>query len=211
MEARYRFKVCEQVVRFGDQVEDSGDLAGFHFLQSDRIVNEHRLDMDAQPAKHDGSRDGGPGAFGVKSDFFTFEVGEAPDLGPRIDMKLPLEKLGDIVNSLIDILGYPRLLILVENIRIGKRNVDALHVEQIAHIVRSPVCENGQNAEIVAVIERLANLGGHAKESPFQLPAGDTHCPLVDAGNLSALAGGGRVIATTLIGFGRRALQGLAA
>ena len=56
LEAGVVLELGEQVVRLAAVVDEAGDLARLHLLERDGVVDEDRLDLDAEPLEQDRAR-----------------------------------------------------------------------------------------------------------------------------------------------------------
>ena len=73
------------------------------------------------------------------------------------------------------------VLEVIEHVRIGDREIDALQIDQIADVADRAVADDWQHAQVVAIVQRLAEIGGIAHERSFEQAAREPHGPVVDA------------------------------
>ncbi len=70
------------------------------------------------------------------------------------------EHRDDVVHPLFDAGDLLHVLEVIEHVGIGDRKVDALQVHKVGHVSDRAVADDRQHAHVVAVIQRLAEIGG---------------------------------------------------
>src|SRR5215471_17583234 len=64
-----------------------------------------------------------------------------------------------------------------EDVRLGDRDIDASHVEQIVNIRGRATGHDWQHAHFVAIVQELAHVLGETEEGPFDDSTGDSDDP----------------------------------
>ena len=86
------------------------------------------------------------------------------------------------------------VLEVVEHVGIGDRKVDALQIDEVGDVADGAVADDRQHAQIVAVVERLAEVGGILGERALEQAAGEADGPVVEAQRLGILILGHRLV-----------------
>src|SRR5262249_48803593 len=87
----------------------------------------------------------------------------------------------------LDVSNPARLFVQFKSVRVGDRDVDPLKVEKIIDVFVAAVTHDGENAKVVAIVERLRKLHGKANEGSFEKATGNAHCPAVDLSGFGLL------------------------
>jgi hypothetical protein len=101
--------------------------------------------------------------------------------------------------------GIFSTLEMVENVGVGDGEIDTLQIDQVRDVADGTVRHDRQDAQVVGVIERLAEVGGILREGAFEQSAGHADRPVVDA-----RGPGNFILADRLVGDGQGALWRLA-
>ena len=115
----------------------------------------------------------GGAADGIEADLLADQVLEGLDLGPHVDVHVAQEHRDDVVHALVDAGDLLDVLEVVENVGIGDGEVDALQIDEVGDVADGAVADDRQHAQIIAVVERLAEVGGILGEGALEQSAGD--------------------------------------
>jgi hypothetical protein len=96
-------------------------------------------------------------------------------------MELALEHRDHVVHPLLDAWDAVDVLVVVEHVSVGDREVDALDVDEVEDVADRAERVDRHHAEIVAVIERLGEVRGVPGERALEQSAGQADCPIVEA------------------------------
>ena len=142
---------------------------------------EHALDLDAEAVEDDAPGVVGGTADGIEADLLADQVLEGLDLGPHIDVHVAEEHRDDVVHTLVDAGDLLHVLEIVEHVGVGNRKIDALQIDEISDVADGAIADDRQHAQIIAVVECLAEVGGILGEGALEQSARESYRPIVDA------------------------------
>ena len=180
LEARLGIDLAEERVRLADHVDHGCDLALLHFLERDGVVEVGALDLQAEAVEDDAAGVVGRAADRVEVDLLAPQILERVDLRAHIDVQLALEHRHDVVHALLDVRDLEHVLVVIEHVRVGDREIDALEVDQVADVAHRAVGDHGDHAQVVAVVERPAEIGRISNERSLEQTARQTDGPVID-------------------------------
>src|SRR3954470_2544799 len=170
VKAWFRLEPHEEVIRLPDHMHDGGEIAAAHLLQGNRVVDEHRLDLDPKPLEDDlsGQVSSAPG--GVERHLSTGEVLERLELLPRIDVNLGQEQRRDVLDPVLDIRNLHLAPEVVQDVGLRDRDIDPAQVEQVGDVADGAVGDHGDDPKVVPIIEGLGQIGRIADEGALKQP-----------------------------------------
>ena len=90
------------------------------------------------------------------------------------------EHRDDVVHALFDAGDLLHVLEVVENVGIGDGKIHPLQIDEVGDVADGAVADDRQHAHIIAVVERLAEVGGILGERALEQSAGEAYSPIVD-------------------------------
>src|SRR3954451_9286105 len=171
VKARFGLKASKEVVWLADHMHDRRHFAAAHLLQGNGVVDEHRLDLDPEALKDNLSGEVGGATGRVERHLSTGEVLECLELLPGIDVNLGEEQRRDILNLVLDIRDLHLAPEVIQNVRLGDRDIDPTQVEQVGDVADRAEGDHRDDAKVVLVIEYLGQIGriadkGALKQAP---------------------------------------------
>src|SRR5262249_41255680 len=124
MESGFRLELDEQVVRFAAGGDDRGYLAALHLLDRNGVVDIDKIGSHAEALEYDRSGCGGAAALRAQTDRLAVQVLERFYVRSDENVELTHQQLGDVVDPLLDVSHPSRVLVELEGVGIGDRDVD---------------------------------------------------------------------------------------
>src|SRR5262245_26383214 len=152
------------------------------------MIEKDRLNLDAETLEDHRPGDAWTRSLDMESHLLARQILQVVDARARQDVKFGVVHLRYVIDPLVDIPRLARFLVKVENVGVRNRDVEAPQVEKIRDIFGRSIGDDRQDAEIVAVIESLAEFGRKADETALKLAGGDGNGPTVDESDLRLFA-----------------------
>src|SRR6266545_1283642 len=99
----FRFELDEQVVGLATGGDDRGDLARFHFLERNRVVDVDKFRANAQSFENDRARGRGAPTFRAQGDLLAFQVLDRRYFRPGVNIELAHQHFGDVIDPLLNV------------------------------------------------------------------------------------------------------------
>ena len=177
MKPRLRLEPGKEVVGLPDHMHDGRQVAAAHLLQRNRIVDEHRLDLDPKPLEDDLSGQVGRAAGRVERHLAAGEVFEGLELLPGIDVNLGQEQRRDVLDPVLDVRQLHLTPEVIQDVGLRDRDIDPAQVEQVRDVADSAKGHHGDDAKVVPIIERLGQIGRIADERALKQAPRDPNRP----------------------------------
>ena len=177
--ARIRRDLRKKVDWFSDHADQRGKFTGLQLLKRGRIVVQYLLDLDAEPLKDDCPGEAGSASSRPETDFLASQVLYFLNIGVREDVHLRNGQANDVIDLALEVENFPLRAEILENVRLGDRDVDLPQIEQIVEVGRGAIGDDRNDAQIVSVVEDVRELIGEGHIGARQLPADDADRPMV--------------------------------
>src|SRR5882762_11504127 len=103
VESGFRFELDEQVVWLATGGDDRRDLARFHFLERNRVVDVDKLRANAQSFEYDRARGCGAPTFRTQADLLALQVLDRRYFRPGENIELAQQQFGDVVDPVLNV------------------------------------------------------------------------------------------------------------
>src|SRR5215203_610412 len=168
VEPRFWLEPGKQIIGLANHVHNGRDLTTAHLLQSNSIVDEHRLDGDAQPLEHNLSRQIGGATSCVEPHPAPFELFKRVKLPSGIDVHLSKVQRRDVLDAILDIRDLEIAAEVVKDIGLGDCDINSPQVEEVIDVSNRTVCDKRKNTKVVAVIENFGEVSGIPNKGPLK-------------------------------------------
>src|SRR5665213_2458904 len=152
-------ELADRLVRLAADNDHGVDFAGLQFLHRDALLDIHDLWLEAEPFEH-GQRGNEGAAIGkVDADGLAVELPEIVDRFRGDDVHLLIVELCDIGELFFDVFRKALLLQIIERVGPYDPEIDALQEQDIGDALHRAAADNGENAQLVAVVEHGSEVG----------------------------------------------------
>ena len=158
-------------------------LAALELLQRRGIVIKHLLDLHAQPLKHDRSGQARGAARRSEAHLLPAQIFDRVYLGARQHVHFRNRQADNVVDPVLEIGNFSLGAEIVEHVGLGDGDIDLAQVEQVVEVGSSAVSDDGDDAQVLTVVEDFRHLVGKGHVGAGQLPAGNADRPVVLAGS----------------------------
>src|SRR4051794_39918936 len=145
---------------------DRRELAALEHIERGRLIDVHRLDVEAEALEHRAAGVVGAAALDVEADLLAGELPDVGSLARRDDMELVVQQTRDVGDLLVDVRHAIVLAQLVKGVGAHKAKVDASQEADVVGVLAGALAEDWQDAQVVAIIEDKRHVARHAEIGP---------------------------------------------